>query len=165
MSTFWVHLLFLAAAFFAQFHILPGWGTGAYTPDLLVAAVSVLSMTYGPVWGLPFALVFGIGADVVFGYSYGMYLLPMVLCAWAGQYLSDLGADRPYLAALPVGGAALLARLFRSIFMAGAGHGALLSVALLPSIVSALLTALCAFGMILDMDRRQRAGHRGRYDL
>ena len=114
---------------------------------------------------LPFAFLFGIAADLVLGCGYGMYLLPLVLCAHLGQYLSSVAFERPYLAALLVGAGAIAARWFRILFVWGAGHGAAPGGNdLVWSAAAGLLTALCALALILWMDHRQREGKSGRYD-
>jgi len=166
MNRFWLNLAYSCAAFLLQYYVLPQFSLGAYVPELLLASITVSSIFYGLRWAMPFAILSGLAVELNFGYGYGMYLLPLVLCAFFGQYLSSMSFERPWTAAAIVGAGAFLARVFRSLLAAGSGHGAFMGMTdLVPALVCALLTAVCALLMIFDQDRRQRRGKSGRYDL
>jgi len=158
MAPFVMSLLWITVTFWLQMHVLPIWGLGAWTPDLTMAAVMVMTMCFGPYPVVPLAFLLGLAMDILFGYGYGMYLIPLTVAALVSAALRDLSFNKPWVAATLTGGAALLARLFRQglEFLSGRS-GAFTGADWGWAFLCAAATAVAAMMILWQTDRYLRS--------
>jgi len=166
MMSILILLLWFVLAFVFQLHVLPVWGWVHTTPELMIAVCAVGSMVYGRGRTLPFALIIGAAADLTIGYGYGMFLLPMTAAVLLFGPLEHAELERPFLPALYTGGAAVVARLFRSFLLVILGHGFFPAgrewIAFIPC---GLFSALIAAVLLFVSAKRFRREREGRYRL